>query len=58
MRTRDALVEAKIQLGDLKVSDPTARKCIRNARRILSTKSLAVALEPWHRNVASMMEAR
>jgi prophage antirepressor-like protein len=46
MRARDAIVETKLQIGGLHVSDPEARKCINNARRILSRRNLNVPIDP------------
>lgn len=51
MRVRDAVVETKLQIGGLKISDPEARKCINNARKLLSRRNLNIPLEPWHRSV-------
>jgi prophage antirepressor-like protein len=57
MRTRDAIVESKLQLAWLKISDPEARLCVRNANKILSRRNLNVPLEPWHRSVSLVRRA-
>jgi prophage antirepressor-like protein len=51
MRARDAIVETKLQIGGLNISDPEARKCINNARRILSRRNLNVPIDPVYQSL-------
>lgn len=52
MRMRDAIVETKLQIGGHNITDPEVRRCVNNARKILSRRSLSVPLEPWHNRIA------
>jgi prophage antirepressor-like protein len=57
MRTRTAIVEAKVQLGALSISDPQVRTCVRNAKKILSRQALTVTPGAWLRSLSFPLEA-